>query len=142
MLDLKVYRSPTKNEVTEGGLMLGDFLLMYTLEDAIREVPGMPVESWKIKGQTATPAGRYQVVPRWSNHFQCLMPHITNVPGYTDVLIHVGNKITDTEGCLLVGNLDLEGAIGNSKAAFDALHSLLKLVWARNEEVWIEFINP
>jgi hypothetical protein len=115
---------------------------MFTLEDAIREVPGMPVESWKIKGETATPQGRYQVLPKESPHFGCIMPHIVDVPGYSDILIHVGNKIADTEGCLLVGNVDLDGSIGKSKLAFDALFSLISLVWARNEEVWIEFINP
>ena len=46
---------------TIGELMLDGARLVYTLEDEIREVPGMPVGNWKIKGATAIPAGNYRV---------------------------------------------------------------------------------
>jgi hypothetical protein len=33
-----------------------------TLEDLVREVPGVPVEQWKIPGETAIPAGEYEIL--------------------------------------------------------------------------------
>ena len=50
-------RTPTKNGTTIGHLQLvyGDdrIPLCWTLEDAIREVEGQPVSTWKVLGETA-----------------------------------------------------------------------------------------
>lgn len=49
------------------------------------------------------PEGEYEVEKRFSakfkNHF-----HITNVPGRSYILIHIGNYYTDIRGCVLVGS--------------------------------------
>jgi hypothetical protein len=76
--------------------------LCWTLEDVIREVPGQPVENWKIFGETAIPSGTYQALLNFSQHFQRDLPELLNVPGYAGVRIHGGNTAVDTEGCILV----------------------------------------
>jgi hypothetical protein len=70
------------------------------------------------------PAGRYQIMPYRSPHFG-LVYKIINVPDRTDILIHKGNTLSDTEGCLTVGSklgtLGSNPAVLQSKIAFDNL---------------------
>lgn len=71
------------------------------------------IESKKKYGNTAIPIGTYQismdvVSPKfkdrsWAKPWKGKLPRIQNVPGYSGVLIHVGNKPEDTLGCILVG---------------------------------------
>lgn len=91
----------------------------WTMEDAVREVPGQPVEQWKIKGHTAIPAGTYDLIVTFSQRFQRMLPQLVDVPGFSGVRIHAGNDHHDTEGCLLLGLgvNDSQNYILNSRAA-------------------------
>ena len=80
---------------TIGDLFLDGHLFCQTLEDKVREE--------KVYGQTAIPAGRYEVRGTYSKRFKVVMPQIMNVPGFEGIRIHSGNKPEHTEGCLLVG---------------------------------------
>ncbi len=79
----------------------------YSLEDEAREM--------KVPGETRIPEGTYAIALRtFGEHhlkYQKLFPdihkgmlEISNVPGFTDILIHRGNTEQDTAGCLLVGD--------------------------------------
>ena len=61
----------------------------------------------KIKGQTCIPAGTYPLAMRHSPRFSPKLGHdmiwVQNVPGFEYILIHTGNTISHTEGCLIVG---------------------------------------
>lgn len=92
----------------------------------------------KIYGETAIPMGKYEVVINYSTRFKKDLPLLLNVPGYTGIRIHSGNKADDTEGCLLIGN-DSNGKdawLGNSRAAMDIFMPLLKNALKRGK-VWI-----
>jgi hypothetical protein len=76
----------------------------FILEDAIRPT--------KLPGITAIPGGRYKLVRRTYGKFferyskkykHTCVYEIQNVPDYKDVLIHMGNTVMDTLGCLLTG---------------------------------------
>ena len=58
---------------------------------------------WKDNtvGLSAIPPGTYRCVRMQSPHFGETF-EITNVPGRSHVLFHKGNKLEDTEGCILV----------------------------------------
>lgn len=99
----------------------------YILEDAVREVPGMPVAQWKIPGKTAIPAGTYEVVITQSARFKRDLPLLLDVPGFAGIRIHPGNTAEDTEGCLLPGThkaLD-NSAVLHSREAFDDLFFII-----------------
>lgn len=106
---------------TIGQLSVDGTPFCWTLEDIVREIPGQPVDSWKVYGQTAIPRGLYQVVITHSPHFGCDLPLLVGVPGFEGVRIHPGNKAADTDGCVLVGMDRLADSIGRSRLAFDAL---------------------
>lgn len=67
------------------------------------------------------PLGTYDVTIRWSEKHKRLVPHVENVPGFSEIEIHIGNFPRDTEGCLLVGLSSTPDAIFKSKMAFDEL---------------------
>lgn len=71
------------------------------------------------------PAATYRYKFAWSKHFQKMLPHILDVPGFTDVEIHIANYPEDIKGCCGVGQTRRTDFIGNSELALDAL--LLKL---------------
>lgn len=107
---------------TYGDLWIDNHRACYTLEDQIRELEGVPVSSWKIKGETAIPAGSYTMIFSKSVRFGIILPEILEVPGFSGIRIHTGNVIEDTEGCLLVGLTHArEGArpwLGRSRDAY------------------------
>lgn len=43
---------------------------------------------------------------------------VSNVPGHTNILIHVGNVAADTEGCVLLGESQSATCVGYSQKAF------------------------
>ena len=115
-------------------------LMCFSIED--------PVRKEKIKGETAIPAGTYQVglrnSPKFSGKFKHDMLWVKNVPGFEFILIHWGNTVDDTEGCLLVGQT--MGVIGgkvavlNSQMAYLRLYDKVKEA-AKDGELEIEYVR-
>ena len=97
---------------------VNDQLFCYSIEDAYRTT--------KIPGETCIPDGVYPLATRWSPHFSPKYNHdmvwVQNVPGFQYILIHTGNTINDTEGCLILGGkigiLNGKDAVLNSKPTY------------------------
>jgi len=124
---------------TLGDLAIDGVFECHTLEDKVREIDGQPVEQWKVKGETAIPAGTYRVVIDFSNRFQRRMPHVLDVPGFTGIRIHKGNTAADTEGCILLGLKENgTGMIVQSTVAFDAFLPKLEAALDAGEIVTIQ----
>jgi hypothetical protein len=114
-----------------------------------------PMRTDNVKPR-AIPAGRYPLKWRYSLKHGCNVPHVENVPGFTEVEIHIGNfgaehvkfgKLCppDTEACLLVGLSyapQLPDFIGQSKPARDGLYAIVEDCDYRDEEMWITYIDP
>ncbi|MDN5835886.1 MAG: DUF5675 family protein [Nitrosospira sp.] len=128
-MELRVERTDFSESSTIGRLYVDDQFECYTLEDKVRPV--------KIRGKTAIPAGRYEVVINQSQRFGRLLPLFLNVPNFEGVRIHPGNTAADTEGCILVGETKNEGFVGQSKVAFERLFSKLKTA-SETEKIFIE----
>ena len=101
MLTIRVLRKEFFPDTTIGETYVDGKRLGYCLEDAVREVQGIPVSEWKIKGRTAIPTGTYRVSLTMSNRFKRIMPQVHDVPGFEGVRIHGGNSHKDTDGCPL-----------------------------------------
>lgn len=113
-MNLLVQRYKSTPNATLGKLFIDGVFECYTLEDEFRAV--------KVRGETRIPAGRYKLALRtegethskYSQRFPDIhrgMLHVTNVPGFQWILIHIGNTERDTEGCLLVGSKVDENAM-------------------------------
>lgn len=123
--------------------------LCFTLEDERRDV--------KVAGETCIPAGEYRVTlrtegehhRRYRDRYPQMhrgMLWIRDVPEFEFILIHVGNRDDDTEGCLLVGdtaiqNLTEEGSIGASRNAYQRIYPSIADALERGEEVKVHFVD-
>jgi hypothetical protein len=141
-MKLKLERFHFGTVATIGRLFMDGKFFCYILEDVVREVPGEPVESWKVPGQTAIPRGTYRVTYGWSNRFQTFLPRVQDVPGYLGILIHPGNAAKDTEGCLLPGmsydaNAD---TVQRSREAFNNFMEKFKPATEGGQSVELEIV--
>ena len=112
----------------------------FTMEDMVREVPGLPVCDWKVKGATAIPCGRFPLIMDMSTRFKRIMPHILSVEGFDGIRIHAGNSADDTEGCILLGwAVSPDGTtILRSRAAIEDFTREIEGFFDRNEQVEID----
>ena len=138
-MNLRVLREPTVEGGTLGALYLNNVWFAWTLEDAVREVDGQPVSTWKVPRETAIPRGRYEVRLTHSARFGRVLPLLLDVPGFEGVRIHPGNTIADTEGCILVGRSRVAHNISGSKVACEAL---IQTLADADEPHWIVIENP
>lgn len=137
-MQLTLLREASTEKATPGRLYLDGEPFCYTLEDPVREVPGRPVAEWKIAGQTAIPAGTYRVALTVSPRFKRELPLLLDVPGYSGVRIHAGNRADDTEGCILPGLTRGPDFVGRSREAEAALIYRIAAARARGDAVTIE----
>ena len=102
-MELILKRMRFKDKYTTGQLYVDGTFFCFTLEDKVREELGVPVEKWKIHGETAIPMGLYRVTLENSPKFGLDTMTINQVPGFSKIRIHAGNTHEDTEGCVIVG---------------------------------------
>jgi len=94
---------------TLGELEIDGKFFCYTLEDRVRP-PGE-----KVYGETAIPEGDYKVtIEPFRGDKNKMYPYLHNVPMFTGVCIHGGNKPEDSLGCILVGFNKDDGTIYGS----------------------------
>jgi hypothetical protein len=83
------------NDGTFGELLTeGGWKIALTLEEPWRE---------NQRGKSCIPAGTYKMFKRLSPARGIFVWELKDVPGRSNIQIHVGNFLTDTEGCILVG---------------------------------------
>lgn len=141
-----IRRSPTVNEATFGQWFVDGAVECYTLEDAIREVPGEPVHLWKIDGKTAIPSGRYRLTIEDSPGYGPDTITVNDVPGFKHIRVHSGEDHEDTKGCPLVGDhvYKAAGKIsgGLAHGVKKRLAAKIKAAIERGEAAWLVIENP
>lgn len=145
MIELTLRHIDDTPHSTLSELLYDHHHLGYVIEDGHRDL--------KVPGSTRIPAGRYQIIPRKEGGFyqrytrrwpkQWFVPWLIKVPNFTWILIHIGNFINDTRGCLLIcTDYARERGSGNyyglkSTEAYLRLYEFLADAFQRNEEVFI-----
>ena len=143
-MELTLKRFSGSDEATLGLLFTEFRFFCYTLEDQFNEP--------KIPGETRIPAGRYQIklrdeggmTKRYGDRYDFHegMLHLQDVPGFSWIYLHVGNNDDHSEGCILVGdgqvqNITERGQVTSSVAAYTRLYKRILQALKDNEEVWI-----
>lgn len=141
-MKLLLERDPSGLTCTIGHISIDGQPFCDSLEDPIREIPGEPVERWKVRGDTAIPAGTYAVDVTYSARFQRDLPLLLGVPGFEGIRIHAGNTSHDTEGCILVGTWNGGEFIHNSRIALASLMDMLEIAELSRRPATIEIRNP
>ncbi len=75
-------------------------------------------EPWKDNQReiSCIPTGTYKLKEHDGTHFKDVW-EVCNVPNRTAILIHAGNTIKDTRGCILVGLFRRKDGVGSSQDA-------------------------
>lgn len=120
-MEISVVRYESNGNETQSIISVDGEKIAFGIEDEFREV--------KVYGETRIPQGTYNItVRKWGGHhdrYKTRFPwhkgmlEIIDVPGFKDILIHIGNSDKDTAGCLLVG-LDV---VKNEKEKFILAYS-------------------
>ena len=134
-MEIKLIRETFTDKSAIGRLLIDGLFYGWTLEDKDRYLEADP--SRKVKGETAIPAGRYQVIINWSPRFKRELPLLLNVPGFEGIRIHSGNKPEDTEGCILPGKTKGQDFVGRSREAFNEIFEAIQSALNKNEPVFI-----
>lgn len=120
-LKLTLTRTGKQEGFTTGVLHAGTEFLAHTLEPQRRDLQ----REAKVKGCTAVPEGTYQVRLQVSPRFKRLMPYLQDVPGFEGVMLHYGNRVSDSAGCILVGERAGHDTLKNSRITFERLYERL-----------------
>ena len=115
---LQLEREPSTKKSTSGRLFVDGKFFCYTLEDVIRDV--------KVYGETAIPAGEYEVRLSPSPRFQKVLPEVLEVPNFVGIRIHAGNTAEDSHGCILVGSEQQKDKVLGSRVALEKLMAILE----------------
>lgn len=136
-MELMLNRIFLGSSATIGELTVDNTYICDTLEDEVRP------NGEKVYGETAIPAGTYNVRLSYSPRFKKILPEILNVPNFTGIRIHKGNSSADSRGCVLVGIWDgkKEDWISDSTKAFNKLMSLLQKAASNKENITITINN-
>lgn len=124
---------------TIGKIYIDNELICDSLEDTDRSLRQnmslKEIQSKKVYGETAIPAGTYKismsiVSPKfkdrsWAKPYGGKIPRLLNVPGFEGVLIHPGNKPEESLGCIFPGDNKVKGQVINSTAAFNKIMNIL-----------------
>ena len=125
-MKITIVRIYSNSVYTFGMLCINGVFECYTLEDEHRTV--------KVYSETRIPAGSYKVSlhngSRFTARYKKMFPDhagmllLNNVPGFSGILIHIGNTDKDTAGCILLGKSHELGKnmVGFSKIAYKSFY--------------------
>lgn len=150
-MKLLIKRIPKSKLPTIGTLFINDKQFCTSLENEdiglSSDTTLQEIKNKKVYGETAIPTGTYKITldvvsPKfkdrlWAKFCNGKLPRLIGVPGFEAVLIHVGNTVKDTHGCILVGTNTGNYTIANSTVTFKNLYGQMKEAVDRGEELSI-----
>lgn len=138
-MKITIERKYKKESYTIGSLFINGKWLCNTLERKDRgltqTMPRFDLMKAKVFEETAIPTGSYLVRMSYSTKFKARRPYLLDVPGFSGIMIHEGNKPSDTAGCILVGKNTVKGQVLESRATLGSITSMILEAEGRNEPV-------
>ena len=159
-MTLRIARRWATRKSTIGQLYVDGLYQSDCLEDRLRRDPdpSTAVNEGKVYGETAIPAGRYQVViakmqrqvwlpekrewSPWSPRPDGQLPQLLDIPGFMGIFVHAANSPVEILGCIATGTRDLAtpDRLTGSRVALTALVTRIE-EGLRAGEVWIDIEN-
>ena len=149
-MHILVERYTSGPESTLGRLHIDGVFACFTCEDQRQPGPKVPKET-RIPASTYDLklkrfAGKHDFYSKRYADIHRGMLWLQDVPGFTDVLIHVGNFEHETDGCLLIGlgreeYPDGGGHVLRSVAAYRRVYPRIAAAIEAGETVRIEIVD-
>ena len=137
---IELLRYSDTGSSTQGTMHINSVFAGYTLE-----------KPWRDNKRTLSciPAGRYPLALRTTGGFHRRYEEkfpvihkgtleVMGVPDRTAILIHIGNRAKDTQGCILVGKSATEDFVGNSTVAYMEIYPRIAEALMNGEMVYID----
>lgn len=142
-MELKLLRYPSISNYTEGKLYIDGAYFCDTLEDKDRGLKQsmslFEIQKLKVYAQTCIPSGTYKVILNMSPRFKKVLPRLLDVKGFEGILIHSGNTIQDSAGCILLGTKSGDGVLKDSRKSVDVL--IEKLAKEKDITIIIDYVD-
>lgn len=139
-MQLTLERKELTATYTMGKLLVNGVAVCDTLEDPVRDLNKNGVfdnGEKKEYGNTSIPYGTYEIKLVNSPKYGTIMPRLMNVNSFEGILIHPGNTVKDTLGCILLGKAASKGTLINSRKTFDEVFLILKKAVKNGESIHI-----
>lgn len=88
----------------------------------------------------AIPFGSYKIALSMSAKFRDKRPYVLGVPGRVGIMVHEGNSVSDTLGCILLGINRVRGRVIDSKKHVLRLVHLIEAAESRSEDIRIVIV--
>ena len=142
----KIVREPvvklggSAENFTPGKMYLDNVKFCETCEDEDRHLEDVlnSIKEAKVYGRTAIPRGTYRLTTSYSPRFGKVLPEVHDVPGFSGIRLHGGNRPEDSLGCVLVGKV--RTATGIAQCA-DVVQRIIDAIDAAEElgiESWLK----
>lgn len=122
-VNLTLSRERITHELIKGELYLNDNYFCDTLESR----------------QKSIPYGKYEITVVRSPRFRRNLPRLIEVPKRSGILIHRGNYVKDTDGCILVGESKGNAVLNSTKYEIE-LTEILTDYKNKGFKIWIEIV--
>lgn len=140
-MKITIERKYKKEDYTIGSLFINGQWICNTLEPRDRglkqSMTRLEITIAKVFRETAIPCGSYRVVAGLSTKFRARRPYVMDVPGFSGIMIHEGNTVRDTTGCILVGKNTVRGRLTESRQCLGEVMSRVLDAEDRGEVVMI-----
>lgn len=140
-MKITIERKYRKEGYTIGALFINGKWICNTLEPRDRglkqSMSRMEIAIAKVFHETAIPEGSYRVMAGLSTKFNARRPYLLDVPGFKGIMIHEGNTVRDTTGCIIVGKNTVKGRLTESRKCLGEVMGCVLDAESRGEVVMI-----
>ena len=139
-LTFVLIREPSQSVVggesfTPGVLYANGLKFCFTCEDEDRKLEQGGV---KVKTRTAIPRGRYVLTTSMSQRFGKELPEVRDVPQFSGVRCHGGNRAEDSEGCVLLGKVRTKIGIADCPDTVRRMVNMVNQTESVGAKCWLE----
>lgn len=140
-MEIVIIRKFKKETYTIGQVLVDGKYFCNSLEQVDRgldcRMTLSQLKKMKVYGRTAIPTGTYNVRSYfWAKHRKSY-PLLLNVPAFEGVLLHGGNKVSDSMGCPLLGENKVKGGLVNCEKYVRKITQMVIDAEKRGEKVTI-----
>lgn len=147
-MEILIKEIGTAPNSTASQMFINGKAFCFVIEDGYREV--------KVRGETRIPPGRYRVSKIYAGKFyekyKAEFGHkfaigLEDVPQFSLIRIHIGNKPINTDGCPLVNRcIGINPTTGeydgtDSTTVYKLFYKLVEAAFDRGEDVWCDVLR-